>query len=142
MKTIIVSLLTVFLAACSGGQQLRGSDYFDAGTTALAIAGGATEASPLVGMAGDTAAPVVSLGGKWIIRNGLPLIDVPQDAANAIADSAGMLGGCANLALVLNLAAFPATLGYGAFCAAASLYHDREIFSVTPETINWPVTPE
>lgn len=138
MKFLKTTLLSVFLlvSACSTieppdlisgktpskGGNLTAYDYFDAGTTAIAVAGGASEVNPFIGVAGDTASPLVALLVKLGLRNGLPIFGVPQEGADSLVDATSLLGGCANSALILGLAEFPATLVYGAGCYLLSLY--------------------
>ena len=112
-------------AACSNGSNLQVADYADAGSTALVIAQGGVEMNPIVGVAGNSAAPIVSLGLKYTLRNGLPyIVDMTQEQADATADMAGWLGACNNIA-VLAGASFPASLIPGVGCLILSGYNDR-----------------
>lgn len=106
------------LASCAGTQPLRPLDYADAGTTALAINQGAVELNPVIGAAGDTAAPVVALGVKWVIRNGLAAtVDTPEqvETINRVMDVSGAIGACNNLAWLTG-AEGHVTLLFGALC--------------------------
>lgn len=131
MRYLIALLLAVSISACSPERApLQTADYADALTTAVGVAQGATEANPVIGFAGDAAAPVVALGVKYGLRNGLPMAGVPQEGADAIVDAVGWIGACSNAALLASVAAFPTTLYYGAACGAVSLYTDRQAFTV------------
>ena len=57
MKLIIATVAAVSLAGCA----LRPADYADAASTAVAIADGASEANPIVGVFGDDLAAPTSL---------------------------------------------------------------------------------
>lgn len=128
MKYLLAPLLAVFLSACSESSLVKEADIADALSTAVVIADGAVETNKVIGVAGDAAAPLVAIGVKVGLREGLPLLGVPEEGADALVDAAGWIGACANTALWLNLAAFPHTLWYGAGCGVASMYHDREVF--------------
>ena len=133
-KTLAI-LAALSVAACSSdAPDLHAADYADAGSTALVIAQGGVEMNPIVGVAGDAAAPLVSLGLKYTLRNGLPyVLDMTQGQADATADMAGWLGACNNIA-VLAGASFPASLIPGVGCLILSGYSDRaDIFPTSAD---------
>lgn len=129
IKYLMVAAL-VFVSACSTNRDgdrpdLHLADFADAGTTAAVIAQGGAEMNPALAVAGDAAAPVVSLGFKYVLRNGLPhVLDMTQGQADAMADMAGWMGACNNFA-VLGGASFPASLIPGVGCLILSGYNDR-----------------
>lgn len=114
------------LAACSTPiQKPTVIDYADAGTTALFVAQGYTEMNPIIGAAGDPAAPIVALVVKSVLRTLLPITGgISQDRTDAAVDLAGALGACNNIALIAG-AANP--MLYGAVCAAWSAYSNRDV---------------
>ena len=124
-KTLAI-LAALSVAACSSdAPDLHVADYADAVSTALVIAEGGVEMNQIVGVAGNSAAPIVSLGLKYTLRNGLPyIVDMTQEQADATADMAGWLGACNNIA-VLAGASFPASLIPGVGCLLISGYRDR-----------------
>jgi uncharacterized lipoprotein len=71
MKTLVTSVLVAgLLSGCASSAKLTGADYADSASTAAALKllDGATEGNPLVGIAGDSAAPVVGIGIKFAAR--------------------------------------------------------------------------
>lgn len=48
MKVVVLTVLALVVAGCSSP---RTSDYLDAGTTVVGLAGGAVEANPVFGIA-------------------------------------------------------------------------------------------
>ena len=125
-RTFTIAAALALTGACSSTASLKPIDYADAGTTAAIIAQGGLETNPVIGVAGNAAAPVVALGVKYGLRAGLPALGMPQEQADAAIDLASWIGTCNNIAVLTGAAAFPASLGVGALCGGLSLYMDRE----------------
>ena len=54
----VIPLIALSVSACTPPQErLKVADYADAGTTALVIAQGGVEMNPVIGVAGNSAAP-------------------------------------------------------------------------------------
>ena len=105
MKLLPIAILAAAsLAACSPP---RAMDYADAGATALAIANGATEANPVVGFAGDAAAPVVALVAKVAVRSIIDAADITEPErkqAHHVMDATGAFAACNNIAAATSAA--------------------------------------
>ena len=126
-KLPLFALIALSVAACTQPQdRLKVADYADAGTTALVIAQGGVEMNPVIGVAGNSAAPVVALVSKYALREGLPVVfpDMSQDNADTTMNAVGWLGACNNLMIMASSVTFPASLLGGAICAGLSVQHD------------------
>ena len=125
VKAIIIGLLMLSLAACSGHvdraaqlpkkpapivQQLESltsinhvrvgaGDIADAASTAVGLSQGFVEANPLFSGAGS-AAPVVGLVSKVLFKKLLVLTGSTPAQANIIVETGGWVGGCANFVTV------------------------------------------
>lgn len=126
-RTFTIAAALALTGACSSTASLKPIDYADAGTTAAIIAQGGLETNPLIGAAGNAAAPVVALGVKYGLRAGLPALGMPQEQADAAIDVASWIGTCNNIPVWLNIIEFPKSLIVGAVCGGLSLYMDREV---------------
>ena len=115
--------------ALAGCDTLKAPDYLDAATTAGVIAQGGAEMNPIIGFAGDSAAPLVSLGGKYVIREHGDLIGLTPAQSDLTANAAGWLGGCNNLVHLVANVELTTSLTVGALCAAWSIYNDQEKLS-------------
>lgn len=104
----------LFLTACTSTP----IDLADAGTTAVAVAQGATEANPIVGIAGDAAAPVVSLAVKHVAKKALQKQGYSECVSEGLVGLGSAYGTGANIAVILG-ASTPVTLlaGIGAVMA-------------------------
>lgn len=118
-RTLIIAALAL-TTACD---TLKLPDYADAGTTAAVIAQGGVEMNPILGAAGNGAAPAVSLVGKYAIREGGPYVGLTEGQSEVTANAAGWLGACNNAAVLLG-AGFPQSLIPGAGCLLLSIRHD------------------
>ena len=119
MKYILVIVFAFSMSACS---TLRPADYADSTTTAAAIANGATEVNPIIGAAGDNAAPFVALGGKVVVRsliNNSGLSNQEKENAQNIVSSAGWGASCNNLAVFAGATGYAAP-AIGLVCALLS----------------------
>lgn len=116
MKPIAATLAALSLAACSAP---RTADYADSATTAVAISQGATEANPVVGVAGDSAAPVVALGAKVVVRSLVDNSGLEQEQKDLVHDilSAGGWGATCNNVAVYAGVSGPAAPALGLMCA-------------------------
>ena len=124
----LTALASIMLVSACSDTALKPIDYADAGTTALIVAQGGVEANAVIGAAGNATAPIVSLGVKYGLRAGLPAAGFTEPQADALIDTASWIGTCNNIAVLTGAAAFPASLGFGAICGAASFYSDRDAF--------------
>ena len=118
MRLILTTFALLFAVACSSVKPI---DLADAGTTAAVIAQGGTEMNPIIGAAGDAAAPVVAVGVKYALRNIAEEGSELDDALEYGTDIAGWVGTCNNLAVMAGVA-FPSSLLVGAACAVVALH--------------------
>ena len=119
MKPIASIILALSLAACSAP---RTADYADSVSTYAAISQGATELNPVVGAAGDSAAPVMALGTKVIVRSLIDnsgLSDQEKENAHNIVSSVGWGASCNNLAVIAGATGYAAP-AIGLVCAIIS----------------------
>jgi len=119
MKYIIAILFALSMSACSS---LRPADYADSATTAVSIANGATELNPVVGAAGDSAAPVMALGTKVVVRSLIDnsgLSEQEKENAHNIVSSVGWGASCNNLAVIAGATGYAAP-AIGLICAIIS----------------------
>lgn len=119
MKNIIATLGLVGLTACSN----TAIDYADAGSTAIGISQGLTEMNPVIGVAGDAAAPVVSLVVKAGVREFMLSQGYTLCEANRVVGAGSALGLGNNIA-VLAGASNPVGLAVGA--VSAVVYHQQQ----------------
>ena len=77
MKLAILAVLSLIVSGCSAP---RTSDYLDAGTTVVALAGGAVEANPLFQIADNNpmGTGVAALAAKVVARTVVDQV-VPED---------------------------------------------------------------
>lgn len=119
MKTITALAVATSLTACSGDVKLTRADYADAATTAVAVSQGFVEGNPVIGIAGDAAAPLVALGVKYAAKEIAIASGATPEQATRTVNAAGMLGTCNNVALLLGVTGAGPLLA-GAFCAIVS----------------------
>lgn len=113
---LIAAALIVTLSAC-----VKPIDLADAGTTAVIIAQGGTELNPVIGIAGDNAAPLVALGLKAGARYMAEGTENEEAVSEAV-DFAGSVGACNNL-LQLAGVDLGVSLTVGVLCGLISLQH-------------------
>jgi len=119
MKYLSIIVFAFSMSACSS---LRPADYADSGTTAIAIANGATEVNPIIGAAGDNAAPFVALGGKVVVRSLIDnsgLSNQDKESAHNIVSSVGWGASCNNIAVFAGATGYAAP-AIGLACALLS----------------------
>ena len=107
------------LSACSNSAL----DYADAGTTALAISQGATELNPVVGIAGDAAAPVVALVVKAGVREYMAQNGYSECEIDRTVNSGSVFGLTNNLVW---LAGGPTPIGLAVGGIAAIAYYEAQ----------------
>lgn len=119
-RKFLPAILALFgLSACA---DLSAYDYTDAGTTALAVAQGASEANPLIGIAGDGAAPVVALVAKAGAREYMRSKGYSECEIDRTLNTSGVLGTVNNLLVV---AGASGPIGLLAGGVAAVIYHSE-----------------
>lgn len=106
--------MLALLCACSNGAELRGGDYADAGTTALALSLGHAELNPLVA-SGSVAGPISLLAIKYLTK--AAMIELIDDAelTNHFIGSSGWGAACANATTLIGVAT-PLSIGVGVGC--------------------------
>ena len=119
-----------------------GTTYIDAAdsiTTAAFVSQGFTELNPVIGVAGDAAAPVVALVVKEGLRELLKSQGYSECEANRYVGSGSALGVANNLTLLAG--GGPASLAVGAF-AAVVYYNTHNCVDVYYDVILDPTTGE
>ena len=104
MKLAILAVLSLIVAGCSAP---RTSDYLDAGTTVVALAGGAVEANPLFQIADNNpiGTGVAALAAKVVARTVVDQV-VPEDQrgqAHHTFDSFSVGAACNNVGVIVGL---------------------------------------
>ena len=104
MKAVILTALALFVAGCSSP---RTSDYLDAGTTVVALAGGAVEANPIFGIADNNpvGTGVAVLAAKTVGRTVVDQV-VPEDQreqAHHTIDSFSVGAACNNVGVIAGI---------------------------------------
>lgn len=104
MKLAILAVLSLIVSGCSAP---RTSDYLDAGTTVVALAGGAVEANPLFQIADNNpmGTGVAALAAKVVARTVVDQV-VPEDQrgqAHHTFDSFSVGAACNNVGVIVGL---------------------------------------
>ena len=104
MKLAILAVLSLIVTGCSAP---RTSDYLDAGTTVVALAGGAVEANPLFQIADNNpmGTGVAALAAKVVARTVVDQV-VPEDQrgqAHHTFDSFSVGAACNNVGVIVGL---------------------------------------
>jgi hypothetical protein len=129
LKATLCVALAGLLSACSSNSAL---DYADAGTTALGIAQGATELNPVIGIAGDATAPVVSLIVKAGVREYMDSQGYSECHIDRTVNAGSVLGVTNNL---LWLAGASTPVGLAAGAMAAVIYYAEQDCAVVRWTV-------
>lgn len=126
-RKFLPAILALFgLSACASNNAY---DYADAGTTALAVAGGASEGNPLFSVAGNGAAPVVALVAKAGAREYMKSQGYSECEIDRAVNTSGVFGTANNL-LVLAGASTPVGLLAGGM-AAVVYYAEKDCATYT-----------
>jgi hypothetical protein len=104
VKLAILAVLSLIVSGCSAP---RTSDYLDAGTTVVALAGGAVEANPLFQIADNNpmGTGVAALAAKVVARTVVDQV-VPEDQrgqAHHTFDSFSVGAACNNVGVIVGL---------------------------------------
>jgi hypothetical protein len=104
VKLAILAVLSLIVTGCSAP---RTSDYLDAGTTVVALAGGAVEANPLFQIADNNpmGTGVAALAAKVVARTVVDQV-VPEDQrgqAHHTFDSFSVGAACNNVGVIVGL---------------------------------------
>lgn len=129
------TLWAAFVALFSGCLEVP--DALDAGTTGLVVLQGGVERNPLIGAAGDGAAPLVALAAKSGARY-LAEGTEAEGIVNAGANAAGWWGFCHNGLQLVTSIEFSTSLAIGAACGAASFYNDRDLLIPPAGSTTYP----
>lgn len=117
MKHLLLST-TILLAACSGQAELTGGDYADAATTAVGLSQGFVEANPVLA-GGGAATPILALGVKYVLKDGLIQAGYDEEEVNNTFDAVGWAGACSNIAVIAG-ATGGAGIALGLMCGAVA----------------------
>lgn len=104
MKLAILATLSLLVSGCSAP---RTTDYLDTGTTVVALAGGAIEVNPLLGIADNNpvGTGVAALAAKTVARTVVDQV-VPEgqrEKAHHTLDSFSVGAACNNLGVIVGL---------------------------------------
>ncbi len=111
-------------AAPDAGARVGYGDLADAGTTAVGLAAGFTEANPALAWAGP-ATPLVMLGAKYALKDALIKSGGDPAEVNLTVESVSMGAACANVAILAS--AVPVAAAAGALaCGIAYYEYSRE----------------
>lgn len=114
-RTAAIITMAAFFTGCTGQAELGAGDYADAGTTAVGVSMGLTEANPIIGAAGNAAAPIVALGAKLIVKDALIQAGHDPKEVNRSMNNVSAGYACANVATIAAVA-LPAALLMGGAC--------------------------
>lgn len=116
MKHLAAVIALIVTTACS---TVKPVDLADVGTTAAIIAQGGVEMNPIVGVAGDSNAPLVALGLKAGVRYVAEGTEYEEELNSAV-DAASWIGTCNNVLQLTTSLQFEVTILFGTLCGVIS----------------------